>query len=127
MRAVLLLPMLLSFACASGSEDSTIPMTTPNWIGPAVSVRHEEDRSLHIEMMAPTAGHALSLLEVKRTGNRADVQLQHDLPTGDLVAQVLTPLPVDLAANQLEGATTVFVWVLSDGNPARLALATARP
>lgn len=127
MRAVLLLPMLLSLACASGREDSATTMTTPDWTGPAVSVRHEEDRSLHIEMMAPTAGHALSLLEVKRTGTRADVRLQHDLPAGDLVAQVLTPLPVEVAADQLEGATAVFVWVMSDGKPARLALVAARP
>lgn len=125
MRCVLLLPMLLSFACASGGEDLT--MNTPNWNGPAVSASHKDDGSLHIEMMAPTAGHSFSLLDVERSGSRADVRMQHRKPTGDFVAQVLTPLPVELAASELDGMKSVFVWVVHEDEPAKLALATARP
>ena len=53
--------------------------------------------------------------------------MQHRKPAGDLVAQVMTPLPVELKSGDLEGMQSVFVWVVHEDEPAKLALAIARP
>ena len=124
MRAVWLAPMLLSFACANGANVTTNDQ--PDWQGPPVQAHDLEDGSMRVIMTVPTGGHALDLSEVQHSGERGDVFLRLQMPTGDVVAQVVTELPVSVPSADLEGIKQVRVWVARDGGQSRLALTTTR-
>lgn len=125
MRAMMLVPMLLSFACASGGHAAGDDQ--PDWQGPPVQARHLDDGSMRVIMTVPTGGHALDLVEVQRNGQRGDVLLRLKIPTGDFVTQVVTELPVDVPLADLEGVGKVRVWIAHDGAESRLALVLPRP
>jgi len=126
MRAILIALLLLLSACASGTQPGTVPL--PDWSGPAVHCRHLGDRSLIVELLAPTASHRLTMVDVTVDDSRADIRLLHQPPGSDvLVAQVITPLTVEVPAARLGAARAVCVWIATGNEAPRLALATARP
>jgi hypothetical protein len=121
----------LAAACAGGAP--SMPELIPNWSGPAVHCRHATDRSLTLELVAPTGGHTFELVRVDAKGTRADVHLVHRGPGDRMVTQVITTLPVTVPADRLGGARSVFVWIAGQAQdrgalgPEQLAIATARP
>jgi hypothetical protein len=125
MRAGLLLAMTIPTfgACAGGAAGNP----APDWRGPAVHCRHLGDRGLAIELVAPTAGHRFELASVEVRGEHADVVCRHQAPKADFVAQVVTTHRLEVAAAQLGDARSVWIRIASDPDPARLAIATARP
>lgn len=125
MRVHLALGMLLCSACAN--QEVMSKMLVPDWDGPAVTVRDTADGGLRIAMQVTTGGHALRLEEVTRDGSAAMVHLRQQLPTGDLVPQVMTELVVQVAADDLLSASTVWVWIRRDDEPEQLAAAVTRP
>jgi hypothetical protein len=122
---------VLAAASLGACVSTTAPThMEPNWRGPAVHCRHLGDRGLELELQAPTAGHAFELVAVRADGERATVDCVHRLPPPDvLVAQVMTPLRVQIGPGRLGAATVVAVRVLPPGGAAQsqLALVTARP
>ncbi|HEB51888.1 MAG TPA: hypothetical protein ENI87_01405 [bacterium] len=121
MRKAIVLPALLG-ACACAPTG----LPEPDWAGPPVNICHRGHGGLWIELVAPTAGHEFTLGEVRRDGARVDVCMRHRRPSGELVAQVVTPIAVDVPAAQLGDARTVSVWIASDGDPRRLVMTLAR-
>jgi hypothetical protein len=140
-RAVALAMCCAAAACASREpstappprheEPTTTPMANdPRWHGPALSLRHLGDGGVELELTAPTAGHRFDVHSVARRGDRVDVVCGHHLPTGDFVAQVITPLRVVVPAADLGDARVVAVHVVApdsrDGGQA-LAIVASRP
>lgn len=112
----------LAAACA-GADGSR---RDPDWRGAPVHARHLGDRAIEVEYVAPTAGHAFTLRDVRRDGERAELVFEHVPPTADLVAQVVTPIRVEVAAERLGDAAVVTVVIVEGGRSA-LALIAARP
>jgi hypothetical protein len=98
----------------------------PDWRGAPVHVRHLGDGSVEVEYVAPTAGHAFALRDVRRVGSRADLVFAHANPTLDAVALVVTPMRVIVPADRLGDAATVAV-VIAEGERSAFALVAARP
>lgn len=115
MRASLSLPLVLSVACATGGG------AAQQWDGPPVQTSNMVGGDVKIVMTVPTGGFALVIDEVVRSGGVADVKLQLREPTGDLVTQVVTELPVVVPAKDLGDAAQVRVWVGGGGGESRLA------
>lgn len=111
MRRLPFAAMLFAAACASSPP--TMPERQPDWSGPPLQITSGTDRSLSLELLAPTAGHAFELRSVVLAGGTADVQLVHRTPGDAIVAQVITPLPLTVAAEQLAGCTRVRGWVIT--------------
>jgi len=97
--------MMLPLACAGGGADGhrDDDMIECDYQGPPVTAELLANGDLRVEMTAPTAGHTLALVDVARVDGRAVVHLRHDAPT-DLVAQVITTLPLVLPADSLADA-----------------------
>jgi len=125
MRALMLAAMLLSVACASGGHAEGNEQL--DWQGPPVKAHHLDDGSMRVIMTVPTGGHGLDFVEVQRTGERGDVLLRLQMPTGDMVAQVVTELPVNVPTADLEGVGEVRIWIERDGVERRLALVMPWP
>jgi hypothetical protein len=124
-RAQLALGMFMCSACAN--QEAMSKMQVPDWDGPAVTVRDTADGGLRIAMQVTTGGHALRLEEVTRDGSAAMLHLRQQMPTGDLVPQVMTELVVQVSAEDLLSASTVWVWMRRDGEPEQLAAKVTRP
>lgn len=123
MRATAIALWLLPLACTSEPPMRNLP----DWSGPPLACRHRTDGGLDLELLAPTAGHTLTVASVTRDGGCADVHLEHRPPTADFVAQIVTPLSVEVAAERLGDARAVAVWIASAGAAERLAVVAARP
>jgi hypothetical protein len=108
---------------------TTIPL--PDWNGPAVHGQNGADGTFLVELTAPTSGHSFELADVvvDASTGRADVHCVHVPPTADFVAQVITPLRLQVPAAKLGTARAVCVWIASPDGAARqrLVLALARP
>jgi hypothetical protein len=124
MRAIWCAPMFLLFACANGCYATVNEQ--PKWHGQPVQARTLEDGSMHIIMTVPTGGYALGILNVQHRGDRGNVFLRLQKPTGDFVTQVVTELSVSVPAADLEGSKEVRVWIVRDGEENRLAFTTTR-
>lgn len=109
-------------SCASGAP--TMPL--PTWSGHVVSAKPSAG-GLRVEMTVPTAGHQLALEEVVVDGALAEVHLRYAPPTGELVAQVVTTLGVDVAGAELGQARAVAVLVKAGQAAPQLAVALALP
>lgn len=121
--------VVVAAACAGGAPvTSGLPL--PDWRGPAVNCRHLGDGGLEVELVAPTAGFRLELLDAQPAdGNGVTVVLQVTRPTADFVAQVVTPLRVTVPTDRLGDAAWVAVRIAPAGGDSAmpLAVATARP
>lgn len=124
MRAASLVSILLASACANG--DHATMNAQPEWSGPPVQADSLEDGSMRVIITVPTGGHGISILRVKRNGDRSDVFLRLQEPTGDFVTQIVTELSVIVPAVDVEGSEDIYIWLARDGEQDRLALATPR-
>jgi len=124
MRAILLAPMLLAFACASAELAST--EGDVHWQGPPVAASYAANGDLKVVVTVRTGGHALVVQEVERSGEVADVRLQLQMPTGDLVTQVITKLPIVIPAKDLGDTGEARIWLAQGDGDSQLALAVER-
>lgn len=124
MRAILLTPMLVAFACASADQASTI--VDAGWQGPPVTASNATNGDLEVVVTVGTGGHGLVVQEVERSGEVADVRLQLQMPTGDLVTQVITELPVVIPAKDLGDVGEARIWLAQGDGESSLALAVER-
>lgn len=106
-RGCPLLVLVLASCCGTTSVIEPLP----DWSGPPLRVHSLADGSLELELMAPTAGHAFELGHVQVVADRAAVHLVHRTPGEAIVAQVLTPLRVEVPAERLAPARQVSVWI----------------
>ncbi len=99
----------------------------PDWRGAPVHLRHLGDGGVEAEFMAPTGGHTWSLADVAREPARVVLTFAHQGPAADqFVAQVVTPLRVNVPADVLGDAAIVEVRI-RDGARTALALVASRP
>jgi hypothetical protein len=124
--------MLLAAACACGNP--TMQERQPDWSGPPLQVTSRADRSVQLELLAPTAGHAFEVRAVVPADGTAEVQLVHRTPGAAFTAQVITPLPLVVPADRLADCRRVRIWITTlhgsdDASepPARLAFVLLRP
>lgn len=137
MRRLLFSAMLLCAACACGSPTTmpeAKPEAKPDWSGPPLQVTSLADRGLRLELLAPTSGHMFDLRAVVQAADGADVQLVHRTPGDAIVAQVITPLSIEVPAERLAEARRVRVWITtlrgkddSSEPPPALAFVLTRP
>lgn len=132
MRVALVAAMLAFAACAGGSQ--TMPERRPDWIGPPLAIALAANRSLLLELEAPSSGHAFELRAVTTTDDTADVQILHRTPGDAFTARVITPLPLEVPAERLGDCGCVRVWITTLEGPAdtrqpppRLAFVLQRP
>ncbi|MCK5944231.1 MAG: hypothetical protein KAI24_19750 [Planctomycetes bacterium] len=98
-------------ACAGGAR----PLRAPDYDGPPVHARQLADGGARVQLVAPTAGHAFALERVVTDRGTAEVHVRHAPPQGELVAQVVTTLTVDVPRTALGEAEVVEVLVHRDG------------
>lgn len=124
--AALLVCCWLGACCSNTAMTANEPL--PDWRGPAVHCRFLGDRSMQVELTAPTGGHSFTLTDVIVRDGRADAEFAWRKPAPDLlVTQAITPLQVDVGNDRLLEATAVWVWITDSDGARRLAVASARP
>jgi len=118
---------------APGSNRGTIAAPDPVWGGPPIAAHNTLEGGMELTVVAPTANHGLELVGVEVVGGTADVTVHYVTPGAMFVAQVLSPVRMEVPANLLGEATRVRFWIATvprdaagEAPPAKLSLIQTR-